>query len=427
MSGEIFSHKVGIAIVGGGASGLMAAISAAKRLKKQGLNQNVVLLEGQSRVGKKLLATGNGRCNLTNQHLSKDRYHGDTEAAFSILSQYPPKKVIALFQSMGLLCRTEEEGRVYPYCGQASAVLDILRLQLSCLKIQEICDFQVERITKEKEGFLLYGKKGSLYAQRVILACGGKAAPQLGANESGMRMAKTWGHTILPAFPTLVPVRTEKERVKALKGIRSEAVVRMYLDNSLLGEERGEVQFTDQGVSGICVFQLSRFVGSHNPKGRLVLKLDLLPEYGVKQVGKILQAYAMRYPEQPVRELFTGLLNKRLGQEIVKQATDISGNTLVSELKERTFTAIAVKAKSFDFPIIGTMPWQNAQVMAGGIPLKEVKIDSLESKRCPGLYFAGEILNVDGDCGGFNLHWAWSSGITAGLACAESLKEENRA
>lgn len=406
-----------LAVVGGGAAGMAAAISAAEVFVQSG-RQKIVLLEAGARVGKKLLATGNGRCNLTNMGVDPAHYHGDTETVSAVLNQFPPRKIVDFFEEHGLLCKEQDEGRVYPYNLQASAVLDVLRYQLERHKVEIICDFPVNDLKKSEHGFEIIYNRDSVSADRVVFASGGMAYPQLGANGSGYPILKSLGHSCTKLLPALVQVKTDSKRVKPLKGARSAAKATLFADQKPVETTVGEVQFTEHGLSGICIFELSRFVGERYGKQPMEIELDLMPDYAEQQIVEFLQKRC-QLSTLPGAELFNGCLNKLVGPEVVKAALPRIPKT-IGEMSERDLAAAAHTVKHFGFPVEGTLSWKDAQVTAGGIPLNEVD-ETMQSKRCPGLYLAGEILNVDGDCGGFNLHWAWSSGILAGRSAAHSL------
>lgn len=423
------TKQVDIAVVGGGAAGLMAAVTAARECKKMQRQATVLVLEGAARVGKKLLATGNGRCNLTNTHMDCSHYHGDSRLLQPILEQYTPANIMEQFLSLGLLCREEDEGRVYPYNVQAAAVLELLRRQLDDLHVEILCDFPVTSLKKAHNGFLLLSSgEQAVSAKKVILAAGGKASPQLGSNGSSFSLVKEMGHSVTPLFPALVQLKTTPERAKPLKGMRSTATASLLADGITVKKEIGEVQFTENGLSGICIFQLSRLASeyftTHKLCGKLCktveVALDLMPDYSKDEVVELLQKSANLFPNLPAGELLTGLLNKRVGQEIVKYGLPKAVNQPAKALKAFQIEAIADAVKDFHFPITGTMPWQSAQVTAGGVPLSEVELITMQSLKCKNLYLAGELLNIDGDCGGYNLHWAWCSGIIAGSVAAKS-------
>ncbi|MCI9576185.1 MAG: aminoacetone oxidase family FAD-binding enzyme [Clostridiales bacterium] len=415
-------RQVEIAVVGGGAAGLMAAIFAAEELEKQERPGKVIILERAQRVGKKLLATGNGRCNLTNQQASLPYYHGDAQRMLPVLERFPPSQIIRTFERFGLLCRTEEQGRVYPYNVQAAAVLDILRLRLEHYQVEICCEYLVQEIQAKGGDFTLTNSTGeTVIANKVILTSGGQASPQLGSDGSGFALAEKLGHCITALAPALVGVKTEPYRAKPLKGMRSYAVVSLWIENKKVREERGEVQFTEHGLSGICVFQLSRHINTamqENPRRLVEVSLDLMPEYGEEALAKRIAGYAKQYPSLPALELLSGMINKRVGQEIVRLTFGKAQTMQAGQCRFSDCQKLASQIKEFSFPIVGPMPWNTAQVTAGGVSCEGVNPQTMESVPCPGLYFAGEILNIDGDCGGFNLHWAWASGMLAGMSAA---------
>lgn len=409
MVRETSMEQFDVAVVGGGAAGLMAAAAAA------GGKASVVLLEKNTRVGKKLLLTGNGRCNLTNRHCVPERYHGDVSAADKILRRYSPETVTAAFRSMGLLCRELDEGRVYPYSLQASSVLNILRRSLERAGVRTECGFACAHLKKEKNGFLLFSADGTVVRARcAVVAAGGKACPQSGSDGSGYELLRPFGHTVTRLLPCLVQIRTEPGRVRPLKGVRCMAGVTLLSNGRQAGTSHGEVQFAEGALSGICIFDLSHFAGTASKNAEV--SLDLSPDFSREAVAEFLLRQANAMPETAVCELMEGFLHKSLGLEIVKYAGLEPGKPAGS-LRKEDIRRIALTVKDFRFPAMGTLSWQNAQVTAGGVPLCETD-ENLQSRFCAGLYLAGELLNVDGDCGGFNLQWAWASGLAAGRAAA---------
>lgn len=405
-----------ILVIGGGASGLMAAFAAARRAEKNGKKLKITVLEKNSRVGKKLLMTGNGRCNLTNVHAGSEHYHGDTEAAAAVLKQYSPNAVVDVFRSMGLLCRELDEGRVYPYSLQASSVLNILRRNLELAGVETICDFSVQRIENIPGGFAAVSETSAVHGRRVILATGGKACPQSGSDGDGFELLHPFQHSVTKLFPGLVQIRTDPKRVRPLKGIRCMAEVTLKAGDRPLKTVKGEVQFTENSLSGICIFELSRYVGESAAKS-LEISLDLAPDYEEGELLRLLSEQARMCGDLPASQLTEGIFHKNLGAEVTKSA--LGGVSVpAGSLTGQDIQNLVKVVKHFSFPVQGTLSWQNAQVTAGGVPLAETDT-GLQSKFCKGIHLCGELLNVDGDCGGFNLHWAWASGITAGEAAAD--------
>lgn len=423
-------RRAEIAVVGGGASGLMAALTAAEEQKRQHRPVSVLVLEAAQKPGRKLLATGNGRCNLTNMRDERSRFHGDVPAAEAVLGKYPPQAVVRRFLSLGLLCREEDEGRVYPNSGQAASVLSLLLEHLQALGVEILCEWPVSQLSREGAGFRLRSSQGEeVLAQKVILAASGKAAPQLGSNGSGYALAKSVGHSCTPCFPALVPVICgESKRCKALHGVRCRGRVSLLGDGKLLGEELGEIQFTDYGLSGVCVFQLSRMAsewaqskivnGKHFTS--LQFSLDLLPNYTPEELLGMLQRRKRLLPKSDNMALLSGFLPVALARQIAKEVLEKAAP--VETLSITDIEKTLLTANNYTFTVKATQDWNRAQVTAGGVPLSEICPQTLESSRCPGLYLCGEVLNIDGDCGGYNLQWAWASGMTAGKAAADACK-----
>lgn len=408
-----------IAVIGGGASGLLAAIAAKI---EGGADCSVVILERNDRIGRKILSTGNGRCNLGNTVIQKENYSGSLlEKAFAIFQQAP--KTEDYFRQMGLICR-EEEHRLYPYCNHASAVLDSLRLQVELYGIAVQCNCQIQNLIPKKHGFLLQSDTESYFAEQVIFACGGYAAPALGTDGSAYAMLKDLKIAIRPCTPALCFLKTKTELVRALKGIRLLAKVSLYENGVLKRQERGEVQFTEQALSGICIFNLSAYCDklSH---ATYTVALDLLPDWDSEQVSAFLwELYALR-GTLSVEEFFTGVFQRRVGLQVLKQCGILQKEPrLIASCTPKEIEQLASFLKTWKFPVIGKGDWKNAQISCGGIISEEVSAD-LESIRYPGLYFSGEALDLQGDCGGYNLNWAWASGWWTGTHAAKEWKQKH--
>lgn len=398
-------NRADILIVGGGAAGLMAAVTIGPR-------KSAILIDGNPKFGKKLLATGNGRCNLTNLHIDPKYYHGDPLSK-EVLERVPAQRVLDAFEQMGLLCRADGEGRVYPRSLQAAAVLRALESALpdSLLHLNEL---QITALQRQDGGFLATAQNGeTIFAERVLLACGGKASPAHSSG-SGYELAQSLGHHVTALVPSLAPLRVEGKVTKALKGMRCRAAAALYQNGKTIHAESGEVIFGDGQLSGICVFNLCarlRETGTDN----LEVGLDLAPELEEKELLAYFQKLCRTRPQLPAGELCSGLLNLRVGRELTKVAglpTDVP----LESLREAQLARLASLCKGWRFAVTGPAGWKDAQVTAGGVPLSEVERSTMESKLCPGLYLAGELLDADGDCGGYNLHWAWATGLLAGEA-----------
>ncbi len=409
------TEKKTVIVVGGGSSGMMAAISAARS------GANVTLLERKDRVGKKLLVTGNGRCNLTNSDSSLSRFHGGDRAFIAeVLSRFPVSSAVDFFEELGIACKTGREGRIYPHSEQASAVLDVLRWELERLGIGVRTGYEVKRIARREKDFALaLAAGGELEAGRVILAAGGMAGPQFGSDGSGLRLAAALGHRLVDPVAALVPLRLRADFLHKLKGVSFDARGEVRCGEEVLRSEEGEFLFTDSGISGIPVLQLSRSASvalAQNKDPRIVL--DLFPGSSLDELDGALEVRFRRQGHKSLADGLVGLLNKRLIPVVLSEA-GIDYHTLPgAEINPAARNALAGLLKRWSLTIAGTMPWPEAQATAGGIDLRDVDSETLGSRLVPGLFFCGEILDVDGDCGGFNLQWAWSSGWLAGRSAA---------
>ncbi|MBP3361207.1 MAG: NAD(P)/FAD-dependent oxidoreductase [Clostridia bacterium] len=386
-----------IAVIGGGASGLTAAISAAE------LGADVTVYEKNDRVGKKLLATGNGRCNLSNINAGIENYHGnDTSFMKPALNTFWYDETIDFFENLGLLTKADDDGRVYPYSDRSSSVVDILRLSLDKSGVNVVCGFEVSSIIKRKNVFEIVSYDGEhRFADRIIISAGGRAAPGLGGGSSGYEILRSFGHHITELRPSIVQLKTDTEPITGLKGVKCRAMVKMPGKSAV-----GELLFTDYGISGPPVFLLSSYYNNADEKK---LSIDFFYDYEEGSLFRLLmkKAAGTDAPEN----LFTGILHKNIGRAILKQ----SG---CPQLNNSGLKKICRTAKDFKLTVTGTMSWNNAQVTAGGVRTEEIDPVSFMSKKCSGLYVTGEILDIDGDCGGYNLQWAWSSGHIAGTHAA---------
>ncbi|MBQ9661568.1 MAG: aminoacetone oxidase family FAD-binding enzyme [Oscillospiraceae bacterium] len=395
-----------VAVVGGGASGMIAALTAAEVPGRR-----VLLLERQQRVGRKLLATGNGRCNLSNQNAVPEDYFG-TDPAFAVpaLAAFSPVDTQSFFAKLGLLTVTEPGGRIYPFSDSANSVLDVLRFALDRAGVEQRCSFPVEEITADQTGYRLRSGEESLHADAVILACGGAAGAKLGGVMDGYRLGKALGHKRSALYPSLTRILTDPEYPRALKGIRVQAKLRLTRHGVLLAESSGEIQFTETGVSGPAGFDLSRAV-SFGGDGQM-LHLQLLP-YEEEGIRSLISARLTQFPELEAAELFTGMLHNRLGRILVK-AAGIPAAAKLSSLMEAHLQEAARQCADFRLPVRGVDGFDAAQVTAGGLLTEGFDPETLESRLHPGLFACGEVLDIDGPCGGYNLQWAWASGRLAG-------------
>lgn len=410
-----------IAVVGGGAAGLAAAIAAAGAA---GPRARVLLLERQPRVGRKLLATGSGRCNLSNTTLGPANYTGDdTGALAAFLRGHAPQDTVAWLGSLGLLCRTED-GRLYPHCNQASMVLAVLLAAAARAGVQTVCDCAVQRITPAPAGFWLDlarptgPDKTCLQAAKVVLATGGAAAPALGGSMAGYDLLPGLGHGCTPLAPGLVGLRWAAAGGQpGLKGIRAEAAVTLYDGDRAVAREQGEVQCTAEGLSGIPILQLSLLWPG---LGRPQLALDLLPQLTAAQLAALL-AERCALPGLTLEGLLLGTVAKPLGLALLKAAGLGPLSRPAADLTAAERAAVCALLQDWRPALAGTLGWQAAQVTLGGVPLAEVSPGDCASRLQPGLYLAGELLDAAGQCGGYNLDWAFTTGRRAGAAAALSL------
>lgn len=403
---------VKIGVIGGGAAGMTAAIAAA------GCGAETVILERNDRVGKKLLATGNGRCNLSNLSFSASCYHSeDPVRAFALASRFPPQRTVRFFEGLGVRLK-EKDGALYPACGQAGAVLDALRYELDARGVTVRCGETVSRIVPEKAGgFRVETQAGVRRFDRVIVTCGGMAAPKTGSDGSGLRMLEALGLRTVPQVPALVQLRCRGGFFRGLAGIRCDAAVTLQTDGVEAASERGEVQMTDYGISGIPVFQLSRHAAYALRDGkRVTARLDLLPDLPRERVPQWVGARCAQLRRRTAEAFVSGTVHKKWGLFFLKEA-GIRPQDAAEATDRAKWEALFLRMKAFPVTVEDTNSFENAQVCAGGVALGEVT-DRLEAAAVPGLYLAGEILDVDGRCGGYNLQWAWASGTLAGEACA---------
>lgn len=410
-----------IVIVGGGAAGLAAAIAAADTMPQE----QISILERLNTPGKKLLSTGNGRCNLTNSRADASHYQTSSPSALERIFQgMTPDMVLQFFRQLGLWCAEEEEGRIYPRSRQASSVTEVLHMALKRRNIRAECGSPVTGIFRKKQGFRLTREDGKCFAaDAVILTFGGKAAGKLGSDGSGYRLAKAMGHHWAPFYPALVPLKCDMSRWGSLKGVRAQAGVRLLCQETLLGEAQGEVQFTEYGLSGIPVMQLSGLLSKKAPGAAAFADVDLFPEASGDALLWEMQNRLRRYGEEPCRHLLTGLLHEKLWEAVLRNM-EIAPEVPMQSLTAGQLADIASILKRWRFPVLGTLGYDHAQVSGGGIFLEEIAAETMESRLQPGLYFAGEMLDAAGECGGFNLHWAWCSGIRAGQSAAQKLMQE---
>ena len=399
-----------IAIIGGGASGMAAALAAAETESNQ-----VILLERQARVGRKLQATGNGRCNLSNIHAAGRGYHGE-DASFvqPAIAAFSPEQTLSWFASLGLFTVTEDSGKVYPYSDQANSVVDVLRLSLVKENITLKTGYEVTKIQKTDRGFQITDGNEPIECDKLIVACGGLAGSKLGGTMSGYKLLAKLGHRSTKLRPSLVQIKSSWPELPSLKGVRTNCHVRIACNGELYAQSSGELQLTEHGISGPVVFEISRDVCAKS--GSWTAKLDFLPDIS----EDVLEAelHRRRTTNLPMEELLTGILHNRLGRVLTK-AAGIKGKQYVNQISNAELKEVLGAVKGLEIDLTEPLGMDSAQVTAGGVQTSGFDPVTMESKLVPGLYACGEVLDIDGDCGGYNLQWAWSSGRCAGLAAGK--------
>lgn len=395
-----------IAIIGGGASGMAAALAAAENE-----NNQVILLERQARVGRKLQATGNGRCNLSNTHAGVRGYHGSDPAFVKpAISAFDPEATLRWFSSLGLFTVIEASGKVYPYSDQANSVVDVLRLSLAKENITLKTGYEVTKIQKTDAGFQITNGEDAISCDKLILACGGLAGSKLGGTMSGYKLLAKLGHRSTKLRPSLVQIKSSWPELPSLKGVRTNCHVEILHNGECYAQSTGELQLTEHGISGPVIFEISRDVCAE--RGKWTAKLDFLPDVSREAVSVELQR--RRTTNLPMEELLTGILHNRLGRVLTK-AAGIKGKQYVNQISNAELQEVVNTIKSLEIDLTEPLGMDSAQVTAGGVLTDGFDANTMESKLVPGLYACGEVLDIDGDCGGYNLQWAWSSGRLAGL------------
>lgn len=403
---KLTNKNYDVIIVGAGASGLAAAVSA----KQNNKNLRIALLEAQSKAGKKILVTGNGRCNLTNTNVSKNYYHGSFDVA-PTLKRFSAQRLLEFFSALGLVCDIETNGLVYPHSRQASAVLDVLLAEIKRLNIDVICDCKVELIRKKSGIFNIKTSAGEYTAKKVVMASGGKAFPTSSGTGLGLDVIKNLGHKITPLFPALCPVQVKSDFMKSLKGIRAKAEVTLYDGVKAIKSEIGEVQFTDNALSGICVFNLTALL----PKTtKPAISVNLANNYSYTELLNLLYDRKKLFSGETLDMFFTGLFHKNIGIALIKSVTDKALTENCKNLNDKEIKLLANKIQNWKFECKQCKDFSKAQVMLGGISGNEVNNFTFESKIVKNLFICGEALDICGECGGFNLHFAFASGIITG-------------
>lgn len=404
--------KVDIAVIGGGASGLTASVSA----KMTNPSASVLVIEKLQRVGKKIIASGNGKCNLSNVNISGFNYHGSVNAT-EIINRMPDYKSF-FTDELGVLCVTGSEGReggVYPRSNSSATVLNALRLKMQELGVEELCECEITEIIPVEKGFRLIYKNGYIICKRLIIAAGGYAGPSFGTDGGIMRILKNMGYKTSKICPAVASLRADPNKLRGLKGVRVKGEVSAVSGGKILRKEKGELQFNENNISGICVFNLAYLFQEY--EGKLTLRIDLMPDISGDELIGYFYSLRKNRADLPLEELLTGAFIKSLAVYLVKNSVSRPLTDKISTLKNTEICKLISKIKELEFEVTGCSPWQNAQATMGGIHNSCIN-ENLESVLHKGLYLCGEILDTAGDCGGYNLQWAWSSGILVGRKAA---------
>lgn len=401
-----------IIIIGGGPAGMMAAITAA------GDGRSVVVLEHMDKCGKKILATGNGRCNFTNTTINEKCYNSNGDFAMKVINSFDNEELIRFFKGLGVFPKVKN-GFVYPYSEQASAICQVLVERLRTLGIEVITSININKITKADSGYKLATDKGTFFADRLIIAAGSKASPKTGSDGSGYQFLNELGVNIVRPLPALTALRSDNKIFKSLSGIRCDARVSVLHGGAVIAEDTGELQLTGYGISGIPVFQVSSHaVRIIDREKKVQCSVDFVPFMTNDEFKEYIDGRIKNGGNNKVYGLFTGLLNSRLTDTLTPYFR-LKKDLKLNELGEEEIQRLAVSYKNFNMTYNSYNSYDYAQTCQGGVDVNQINPATMESTKNRHLYFAGEIVDVDGKCGGYNLQWAFSSGYAAGKAAAD--------
>lgn len=419
-----------IVIIGGGAAGMTAAAAAAQNSRKANQRSEIWILEHKDIVGKKILSTGNGRCNLTNEVMNSDCYYSENpKIVGQLLDEFGQEEALKFFRELGIVAKSKN-GYYYPRSEQAAAVRELFQIYLEHLGVKIRANVHVTSIKRDRSAFIIHAAQSisakdtiSIKADKVILACGGMASPVLGSDGSGYALARSLGHSLVPVVPALVQLRVENNPLRQAAGVRTDGTVSIYENHKFMGADTGELQITEYGISGIPVFQVSRHAAKALYYKRPVrAEIDFLPEIPLETVTAVLRYKRKKQDKSRILEVMLGFFHKKLIPCLLKNA-GIKPDLKICELNEPLLQSLLHTCKHFSLTISDTNGFEHAQVCAGGVRLTEINASTMESLRCGGLYLAGEILDADGICGGYNLQWAWTTGYLAGL---NAVSDKNR-
>ncbi|WP_315117091.1 NAD(P)/FAD-dependent oxidoreductase [uncultured Clostridium sp.] len=400
-----------IIIVGGGASGLVAAIVA----KDRGLD--VAIVEGNDRIGKKILTTGNGRCNITNTCVNNLKYYSNNTNFFkSIIESFNLNNTIEFFNSLGLPLVELEDGKIYPMSLQASSVLDIFRMAIDERNIPLYLNSKINKIQKLNNTYKLFTSEDiSFTCNKLILSCGGASAPATGSDGSGFLLAKSLGHELISPVPGLVQLKLKHDKLKALSGIKFDGTSKIFINDELIREEYGEILFTDYGISGPPILQVSSIISrALYEKNKVVISIDINPNTTKEQLSFFLENHWGTFSYRSLHDSLIGIVNKKLIPILLKECSISDIHKPCYQLSWKEKNSIISLLKKWNFAVYDTNSFKNSQITCGGVDTKNIDPYTLQSKIVQNLFFTGEILDVHGDCGGYNLQWAWSSGYIVG-------------
>ena len=397
-----------VVIIGAGASGMVTAIVAARRGKK------VLIIEKNNKVGKKLLATGNGKCNILNQRPTLEHFYSQHPSFIaSVFQDYSYYEVKQFFKSIGLELVEAKEGKVFPMSLQASSVVELLEAECEQLGVKIICDTLVEKITQNKSEYTVHHTKGRVETPTLVLSTGHVSAPQLGGVLDGVNFAKKLGHKVVKDFPTLVQLTSSRKDLKQIAGVKVESRVTLKSKSSTTVHKYGDVLFTAYGISGLAILDISRAVMKeliHTPK--VTLNIDLMPKISEVQLLSLMKKNLRKNSQKSLQVWLQGFINKKLIAVILKPLK--LDNLVESKIKVEHLEKIVRAIKEFEFVVNGSRGYKGAEVATGGVDVKGINPKTMESLKHKNLYFTGEVLDVDGDRGGFNLYFAWVCGLRAG-------------
>lgn len=404
-------EKINIGIIGGGASGLVAGIIALRN------GANVTIFEKNAKIGRKILASGNGRCNVTNENIDISRYHGQNKNfPTSVLNQFQTLTCKKFFESIGVELAKNDNGRFYPLSLQSLSIAEALEYEFKSLGGVLHLDTFVKSIEQKGDKFYLHVKK--FLADKILISCGSKAMSKLGSTESGYEFAKYFNHEITPTFASLVQLICKEDNLKA-SGVKFEGIVNLYVDKKEISSAYGDILLTKYGISGSAILDISRYASLGVLENKNVqISIDCMSKFSKEKLANLINTLTQKSPSKPLDLFLNGLINKKLANLILSRCK-ISSQKKSHELNKKDINSIIYTLKKLTFTVTDTKGFEFAEVVAGGINVKDINPKTLESKLVKNLYFSGEVLDIDGDCGGFNLHWAWASGYVCGKEMAK--------